>query len=811
MRCSTEDGLRLIGHGGAETVAVTDGWELLGTPAGAATTPDGLPGDGWAAAVVPGTVAGALGPDTPALDERDWWFRVAVTVPEGGGWCLVLDGVATIADVYLDGELVLRSESMFLRRRVPLGDREGPLQVAICCRALAPLLAAPRRPRARWRTRLADNALRWQRTMLLGRCPGFAPGPAVVGPFRPVRLERHGAVAVTALALRAALDGDDGRLTIDAAVRAAAPVSASMQVGDGPAVPLTVGSGPGGELTLAGEARVPSPERWWPHTHGTPALHRVTLTVRAGAEETVLDAGAVGFRDLRFLRDPDAPAIEIGGTAVFVRGVVLAPTDLAAMPSGEAELRPLLERLRDGGINLVRIAGTGAYEAPAFHDLCDELGILVWQDFAFANFDYPGADPAFTALVREEVAQVLGELGHRPSLAVLCGNSEVEQQAAMLGADATGDPLFTQEIPGWVAGAGVPCDYLPSAPTGGTLPFRPGAGVANYFGVGGYRRPLADARSTGVRFASECLAFANVPDDAPSDLRAGVPRDAGADWDFADVRDHYLAERYGVDPVALAAGDRERYLALSRQITGELIAAVFGEWRRAASPCAGGIVLWGKDLEPGSGWGLLDHAGAPKVAFAHLRRIAQPVALWLSDEGLGGVVAHVANDTPEPVTATLRVGAYDGAHAVETGSRALHVPARSVVACDLEDVLGRFLDLSYAYRFGPPQFDAVLARLDHAATPAPAVFFPAGPPVAAGDCGLRAALVTAAGGPAVRLQAGGLAWGVRVAVPGCAPADDAFCLEPGEERIVALRGRPAGPGQVTALNAAGPVPIAEGP
>ena len=88
------------------------------------------------------------------------------------------------------------------------------------------------------------------------------------------------------------------------------------------------------------------------------------------------------------------------------------------------------------------------------------------------------------------------------------------------------------------------------------------------------------------------------------------------------------------------------------------MAEVFGEWRRAGSPCGGGLVLWLRDLVAGAGWGVVDHRGAPKVAYHHLRRALAPAAVWTTDEGLGGVVAHVANDGPEPLDARLRVALY---------------------------------------------------------------------------------------------------------------------------------------------------------
>ena len=184
-------------------------------------------------------------------------------------------------------------------------------------------------------------------------------------------------------------------------------------------------------------------------------------------------------------------------------------------------------------------------------------------------------------------------------------------------------------------------------------------------------------------------------------------RDVGASWDFADVRDHYLRLLHGVDR------SDEEYWERSRFVTGEVMAEVFGEWRRAASVTSGGIILWSRDLAPGSGWGVLDHRGEPKVALHHLRRALAPVAVWTTDEGLNGVSVHVANDHPRPLRARLRVALYrDGELRVEEAEVAVDVPAHTVIEHSVEAILGRFVDVGYAYRFGEPQQHLVVASLE---------------------------------------------------------------------------------------------------
>jgi len=772
---------------------------------------------------VPGTVAGAFRdagrafPDD--LDEHAWTFACSFATPSRKGPVVLrLDGLATLAEVELNGEVVLRSTSMWERHAVDVTARlrapgeANALQLRFA--ALGPELRRTRRPRARWRTKLVAGGLRWHRTMLLGRAPGFAAEPAAVGPWRPVVLQVRAGAGIGRLAVRPRIEGDDGVLTLCADV-----------VG-GPEEVEVVLDGPSGahRATLDAEGRgellIPDVARWWPHTHGTPVLHDLRLV--AGGEELVhrrvgfrtLAPGASSAHDV----ERDGLDLHVNGARVWARGAVWSPPDLVGMAPSAEDLRATLEAVRDAGMNLVRVVGTAAYETPVFHDLCDELGLLVWQDAMFANLDYPLVDPGFRATVEAELAALVDALAGRPSTAVLCGGSEVGQQVAMLGLD----PALAREgvgyalLPAALAAAGCDAVVVPDAPSGGARPFRTDAGVANYFGVPGYQRSLDDVRRAGVRFASECLALANVPDEdvvAEAGPAGGVPRDAGASWDFADVRDHYLRELFGEEPAALRRADPERYLELSRAVSGELMAEVFGEWRRAASPCGGGLLLWLRDLVPGAGWGVLDHRGMPKVAWHHLRRALAPVAVWTTDEGLNGIAVHVANDGPEPLRCDLRVALFAcGELLVDEARVPIAVPPRTTVEHDAETVLGRWADAAYAYRFGPPAHDVVLAALEQdGQLRSQALRFPAGRPVlprTASELGAQAWTQAGADGrPRLVLESRLLLYGARIHLPGWRPSDDALHVAPGERRELELTrvsedaGAPQG--SVTALNLAG--------
>ncbi|MBZ9790752.1 glycoside hydrolase family 2 protein [Rhizobium sp. 3T7] len=808
---------------GAEETLLAEGWNLVLTEPDACATPHDIPLSAqFIAAEVPGTVAAALEKagrfdreNPEPLDTRDAWYLCRLFDAEPGDAILRFEGLATLCHVFLNGQEILSSESMFTMHEIPV-TLSGGDELALCFRALAPKLAESG-PRARWRPQMiTPQGLKNVRTTLLGRMPGWCPEIHAVGPWRAVTLVRRDVVSIDNVTVRAVLEADGtGRLSVslhtnvdnpDLMLRCGEIEQAFERIGDS---------------HYSAILKLKDVDLWWPHTHGAPHLYDYSIVIDGVAHH----AGRTGFRRIDVDRGShgDDFALLINGESIFCRGAVWTTADIVRLPGGRSNYEPFLRLAAEAGMNMIRIGGTMAYETPEFFQLCDELGLLVWQDFMFANFDYPKNDKALTAHVHAEVEELLQAVQGCPSLAVLCGGSEIYQQAAMLGLprEYWAGPITEEIIPA-IAGRMRPdVPYVPNSPSGGAMPFSANTGVTHYYGVGAYMRPLDDARRANVRFAAESLAFAHVPQqrtlqrhlDVPpvhSPLwKSRVPRDRGASWDFEDVRDFYLAELYREDPARLRREDRERYLDLSRVVTGEVVEATFAEWRRNGSTCNGALVWTLQDLMPGAGWGVVDSTGEPKPVWYALRRAFRPVQVVVTDEGTNGLDIHVLNETENALQLDLELVClrHGRQHAV-SGGRILTLAPRSRETFAATDLFGAFFDTTYAFRFGPPSHDVTVARLrlpDGGPVVADAFHFPLGRSKAFHDAEIQVAVTRQDNAWGLDIAVDRFAQSVHVSVDGYRPDDDWFHLAPGgakRVRLLPLSGSADGDapsGEVTSL------------
>jgi beta-mannosidase len=823
-------------------VAAIGGWTFASTTPGAVVGAADLCDANldWRAAIVPGTVAESLRAagvwdvgDRLNLDDLDWWYRVTFDSLADDDARLVCHGLATLAEVWLNGERLLTAANMFERFVVDVSQRVRPEnELAICFRSLTSALAM-RRPRPRWKTKLvANQQLRWFRTTLLGRMPGWSPPVAPVGPWRAIEVDSGLVIDVRRVRVTTELRGSTGvvRCTWRVVTQREASIAGTVRIAN-VAVPISVQRIDDG-YTLSAELHLQNPDLWWPHTHGTPRTYAVAAEVSVDGRVYSVPCGSVGFRAVQARTDNGDFGVSVNGVPVFCRGACWTVNDIVSMSGTPDDYRRTLTLMRDAGANMIRVGGTMVYEADAFYDTCDELGLLVWQDFMFANMDYPADDASFADSVTREATQQIERLSRHPCVAVYCGNSEVEQQAAMLGVarDLWRNTLFAERLPALCAELHPGSVYVASTPAGGDLPFHVGQGISHYYGVGAYMRSIADARRANVRFTPECLGFANVPEPAVVDeimsgetpaihdprWKARTPRDSGAGWDFEDVRDHYLRELFGVDPVRLRAADPQRYLALGRATTGEVMNQVFSEWRRPGSGCHGGLVWFLEDLWPGAGWGILDSHGDPKACFHYLRRAWQPRTVLLSDEGLDGVHVHVVNECADALACSVELTLLrDGHIVVARGTSQISVPERGTITIGSDALLDGFYDVAYAYRFGPPKHSVTVATVRDAAGTvlSEAFHFPtrAEPERTVGATVSARAIQQTNGTWVLSVHSSRFLYATRLDVPGFDASDNYFHLVPGRARQVTLvparatAERPVG--FVEALNLDDAVPI----
>ena len=777
-------------------------WRLLRSQPGAYESPAALPPSSadWLAATVPGTVGAALQAagrwqpdDAFDFDAADWWY---CTVLEGEGEALLrFDGLATIAEVFLDGVAVLAGDNMFLSHELVVA-LSGRHDFAIAFRSLDAHLAG-RKSRARWRPRLVrPPSLRLVRTLLLGHVPGWGPPVQAVGPWRGVSVVAADALRIVERSLDARFDRD-GEGLLDVVVRLSRPVEGwvTARCGDIDFVLIDEGDG-----RLRGRVEIPDVRRWWPHTHGEPALYPVDVT--AGGQSFAL--GAIGFRTVAIDRGADGQGfgLLVNGVPVFCRGACWTTPDIVALPFSREAHEPLLRLAREGGMNMIRVGGTMGYQGDAFHALCDELGLMVWQDFAFANFDYPANDENFRASVDTEARQFLARTVGSPSLCVLCGASEVAQQASMLGMPPPlwSNALFDEVLPAACAALRSDVPYTPHSPWGGAMPFQADVGISHYYGVSAHRRPIEEARRAHVRFSAESLGLANVPDVAAFAIEPEAPaivhpafterhaHDVGASWAFEAIRNHYTEALYRIDVAALRRDDPERFLAYARATSAEVMEATFAEWRREGSVTRGALVWFLRDLFPGAGWGVIDATGAPKAAYYGLKRAFRPCGLVLTDENLNGLKVSLYNEAATKRSVKLTLACLrEGETPVMRAEADFVLAPRSTIGLAATTLWGGFFDTTYAFRFGEPSHDVTVARLTDATTDqvlADAFHFPLGRGHERRNVELDAVARRDLSGWQLTLQTRRLAQSVRLTCPDTTFSDNYFHLAPGFPRTI---------------------------
>lgn len=622
--------------------------------------------------------------DLQWIEERDWEYRCLFDVPpdvfDRGHIELVFEGLDTIATVTLNGALLLCSENMFHRHRVDIAGagRAGPNELLIRFDSAARRVretAGVFEPPQMFNDSVGGCVrLRKQQCQF-----GWDWGPRFVtaGVWRAIHLEAWSGNRIDGVRVEQRHEGGAVSLRLIPELALAEPdASFSWSLAfDG----REVAEGEGLECA------VPAPQLWWPAGQGAQPLYSLVVEhIESGSTWS----GRIGLRTIALDMEDDGAEVvsatgrplarmgfRVNGRLIFAKGANWIPAHSFVAGLIRADYEPLVRAAADANMNMLRVWGGGIYEHDAFYDLCDELGLLVWQDLMFACDLYPAHDAFLESVTREALDQAR-RIRHHAALALWCGNNEItllNQEPLKQAQFADGyERLFLLAIPEALRQVDPATPYIHSSPAMG-LPGRPASDApsedAHDWNVWHARLPVSHYEGTRHRFLSE-FGMQSYPSEALA--RTFCPPDQLNV--FSPVFDNHQKNRGGnlviLDYVARLFRFPKDYASLSylSQLNQAHCMQVAIEHCRRLSPVCLGTLYWQlNDCWPAASWSGLEYGGGWKALHYAVRRAYAPTLLSLRQLGdeerilgnyirtnTGQVEIHLVHDGSEPLDAELR-------------------------------------------------------------------------------------------------------------------------------------------------------------
>jgi beta-mannosidase len=688
-----------------------------------AQVPGGVHTDLLASGCIPNPFAADNEKQVQWIAEHAWEYRRSFSAPSAllveDQIFLVCDGLDTLATVTLNGQLLGQTDNMFRQYR---WEVKGLLNSAESANELQITFASPVKYVAEKQAARplpgVSQAIPGGPYIRKAPCQfGWDWGPQLppIGIWKDLRLEGYSRARIDEVSLHQ--DHSNSQVSVEARVSVlrwdTLPLKAAMHI-----------TAPGGEvfeasqvLTAGSEVvvkiAIPQPQLWWPNGYGQQPMYQVKVDLLSSAEagSAPLDSRAfqIGLRTLALRQEKDewgrSFAFVVNGVQIFAKGSNWIPADSFPTQISDAYLEGLIRAAAETHQNMLRVWGGGFYEEERFYDLCDRYGILVWQEFIFSCSIYPLGDPEFLENVHIEVAQNVSRLRHRASLALWCGNNEMEWGWAdwnWKGADLCDlkeayNRFFHQTLPGWCASVDPDHAYWPSSPTSDTPDLHPNSqlqGDAHYWDVWHGRKPFTAYREVYPRFMSE-FGFQALPPLATIRTYASEK-----DWNMTS----YIMEQHqkNASGNSLIVGqmldlfqlpkDFTSLVYLSMVLQAEGIRYGVEHWRRHNDRVSGTLYWQLNDCWPVASWSSLDYFGRWKALHYAARKFYAPLLLSIEDNPPRQDI-YVTNDGLEAWEGSLRwsLETFAGAP-IAAGQAEVKVAPQSVTQVNALDFSDRVSD-----------------------------------------------------------------------------------------------------------------------
>ncbi|MEU9647550.1 glycoside hydrolase family 2 protein [Streptomyces sp. NPDC048110] len=624
---------------------------------------------------------------------------------------LVFDGLDTVAAVHVGGRLLGRTRNMHRSYRFDvtelLTDGPAPLEVAFTS---AYTEAEEVRAALGERPNSYPEPFNYVRKMACSFGWDWGPTLVTAGVWREARIEQWSTARLAAVRphITVAEDGTGvAEIVVELDRTAAGRDRALRLVAAVGGTSTEIAVAPG-ENTATVTVRVPDAALWWPRGYGDQPLYGCTVALSDSDGGEALDTWEhrIGFRTIELDTSADAHGsaftLVVNGTPVFARGVNWIPDDAFPARVTTQRYRTRLMQAAAAGVDLVRVWGGGVYEDRAFYDACDELGLMVWQDFLFACAAYPEEQPLRSEIEAEARENVVRLMPH-PSLVLWNGNNENlwgfadwEWEQALAG-DSWGEGYYLGLLPRVVAQTDPTRPYWAGSPWSGSwdhTPNDPDHGTAHSWEVWN-RRDYSDYLTTVPRFVAE-FGWQAPPTVATLE-RALSERPLTAD--SPGMLHHQKAEdgngklNRGLAPhfTQPAAFDTWHYLTQLNQ--ARAVAAGVEHWRSHWPRCAGTVLWQLNDCWPVTSWAAIDGDGRLKPLYFEMRRLYADRLLTIQDRD-GALVLVGCNQAAAvwDTTATVRRIGADGT-VLASAEVALKAAGREVALEKLPESVANFGDV----------------------------------------------------------------------------------------------------------------------
>ena len=731
------------------------------------------------------------------VEKEDWEYRKELKIPAAisskAHIELVALGLDTFATIFLNGQKVAEADNMF---RVWRFDLKPFLRAGL--NDLLIRFDSPVR-----RAQALESGLPYK---LPGGSPhvrkapyhfGWDWGPRLVtsGIWRPLSIEawegpRLGEVEITQefvdrnkflLRTKTEVLTDRGQeVAVKASIQGKKPFTQSE----------TIRLKPGSNLNVK-SFNIINPDLWWPAGMGPQNL--ITVRIDLYQRGRLLDSTKkrIGFRTLTLEQKDDewGKSFEfvVNGVPFFAKGGNWIPADSFPPRVSRLKYESLLRDCVAANMNMIRVWGGGIYESPDFYDLCDELGLVVWQDFMFACAMFPG-DEAFLRNVEAEAESVIRELRHRPSLALWCGNNECEegwffwgwkeQLPSSVWTDY--EKIFHQILPRLVERLDPGRAYWPSSPHSQTVgdPRSELSGDMHYWGIWHGQEPFSEYRKKFHRFYSE-FGFQSFPRLETVEMFT-LPQDRNISSPVMEQHQKHpegnrLILLYLLDHYRLPK-DFASLLWVSQVLQAEGMKTAVEHFRTQMPRTMGALYWQLDDCWPVASWSGLDYYGNWKALHHYAKRFYNPVLIVPVEEEKD-LKVYAVSDLDQPLDAELHLGVYtyEGT-VVQEGKTPLRIDPRAsrlVVSKPLEELKGGSPSEQIYLYCELKRGETTLSSNVHHFSPLKRVELP--------QPEIRAEVLVREGGLTVRLQTTKFAKDVYLSVPGIRGrfSDNFFDLVPG--------------------------------